>query len=181
MIKLIFESHATTVDNEAHRSSGHADVELSELGLEQAKQLGERYLGHEPDVVFCSDLQRSYRTAEIAFKGREVKIVRDRRLREVDYGELTQFSSSQVDPEKKNRIVKPFSGGESYQDAAKRMKSFPEELLRDYDGQTVMVIGHRATRYGIEHWINGIDLEEAVTAPWSWQPGWEYQFSELAK
>lgn len=34
MITVIFESHATTFDNEAHLSSGHNDIELSPLGIQ---------------------------------------------------------------------------------------------------------------------------------------------------
>ena len=36
------------------------------------------------------------------------------------------------------------------------MKSFLEELLKNYDGKKVMIIGHRATQYGLEHWIKGL-------------------------
>jgi len=67
MIKITFESHGTTTDNEQHISSGLKDVELSELGIAQAKELGERHKDETFDTVFCSDLQRSYKTAEIAF------------------------------------------------------------------------------------------------------------------
>ena len=38
----------------------------------------------------------------------------------------------------------------------------------------MLVIGHRATQYGLAHSLCGIDLEQAVTAPWQWQPGWTY-------
>lgn len=44
MITIIFESHGTTVDNEKHLASGWADCELSELGIKQSKEIGERYL-----------------------------------------------------------------------------------------------------------------------------------------
>jgi broad specificity phosphatase PhoE len=42
MIIIIFEAHATTLDNEAGLASGHNDVALSELGVKQAKEHGER-------------------------------------------------------------------------------------------------------------------------------------------
>lgn len=70
MITIIFESHGTTFDNETHLSSSWFDVELSPLGEKQAKELGGRYKNEEFDAIFCSDLQRSYKTAEIAFEGR---------------------------------------------------------------------------------------------------------------
>jgi broad specificity phosphatase PhoE len=178
MVEIIFESHSTTIDNENHVSSGHYDVELSELGTTQSKELGERYREDSFDTIFCSDLQRSYKTAEITF-GDRFKIIRDGRLRECDYGELTRHPSGEVDGEKPRRISEPFPGGESYEQAAERMRSFLGDLLRDYDGKRVMVIGHRATQYGLEHWIKGVPLEEAVVAPWKWQPGWRYELRTI--
>lgn len=49
MVDIVFEAHSTTVDNQNHVSSGHYDVELSELGLKQSKELGERYDTEETD------------------------------------------------------------------------------------------------------------------------------------
>ncbi len=97
MINIIFEAHATSLDNEKRLSSGHNDVELSPLGEQQAKQLGERYANQEFDAIFCSDLQRSYKTAEIAF-GDRFTIIKDKRLRECDYGDLTRHPSDEVEP-----------------------------------------------------------------------------------
>lgn len=175
MVTIVFESHSTTTDNEAHLSSGHNDVALSELGEKQAKELGERYKDEEFAVIFCSDLQRSYKTARIAFAGRNFPIIKDQRLRECDYGDLTQHPSEEVDPQKPDRIVLPFPEGESYEDTAKRMKNFLNDLQKNYEDKRVLVIGHRATQYGLEHWIKKVSLKEAVTAPWQWQPGWIYE------
>jgi len=175
MITIIFEAHSTTLDNENHVSSGHFDVELSPLGLQQSEELGERYKDAQFDAVFCSDLQRSFDTAEIAFAGRNIPIIRDSRLRECDYGDLTRHPSSEVDREKPLRIVTPFPGGESYVQTAARVLDFLEDLAKDYDGKTVMIIGHRANQYGLDQWIGGKWPDEAVTAPWKWQPGWTYK------
>lgn len=174
MIIIIFESHATTFDNEAHLASGHNDVELSPLGIRQAKELGERYKNEHFDAIFCSDLQRSYKTAEIAF-GNRFPINKDKRLRECDYGNLTKHPGSEIDPQKADHIQKPFPNGESYEQASKRIKEFLKDLKKDYDGKKVMIIGHRATQYGLEHWIKGVSIKEAVTPFWQWQPGWTYR------
>ncbi|MFO0704806.1 MAG: histidine phosphatase family protein [Candidatus Andersenbacteria bacterium] len=179
MVTIIFESHSTTTDNEKELSSGHNDVGLSELGIKQSHELGERYKAVHVDAVFASDLKRAYKTGEIAFKGRGIPIIKDRRLREVDYGELTQHPGEEVKKLKPGFITKPFPGGESYQQTSERMKSFLQDLLKKYDGKTVMVIGHRATQYGLEHWINGIPLEQVIPAPWKWRPGWKYELKSL--
>jgi len=178
MITLIFEAHGTTFDNEAHLASGHNDVELSPLGIQQSKEMGERYKDDHFDAIFCSDLQRAYKSAEIGF-GDKWPIIKDARLRECDYGDLTQHSSDEVGEEKPKRITTPFPNGESYEQTSERMRSFLEDLLKDYDGKRVMVIGHRATQYGLEHWIKRLSLEEIIHAPWKWQPGWIYEFDSI--
>ena len=179
MVTIIFESHGTTFDNEKHLSSGRFDVGLSPLGEKQAKELGERYKNNSFNVIFCSDLKRSYRTAEIAFKDRGFSIIRDERLDECDYGDLTQHPSSEVDLEKPKRIKTPFPNGESYEKCMERMKSFLQDLLKIYDYKKVMIIGHRATQYGLEHWIKEFPMEKVIPAPWKWQPGWEYKLTDL--
>lgn len=176
MVTIIFESHGTTYDNEAHIASGHSDVALSALGEQQAKELGERYLQKNIDAIFCSDLQRSYRTAEIAFASRNVPIFRDARLRECDYGKFTGHPSQEIEEARPQHIASSFPGGENYEQAAQRMKSFLEELKKNYDDKTVLVIGHRATQYGLEHLASRKTLAEIIAAPWKWQPGWHYQY-----
>ncbi len=178
MLKIIFEAHGTTFDNEAHKSSGHFDVELSPLGESQSKEMGERYEVQSFDAIFCSDLQRSYKSAELAF-GDKYPIIKDPRLRECDYGDLTQHDSEEVESEKLKRISEPFPNGESYEQCLDRMKEFLEDLLKTHDGQSVMIIGHRATQYGLDHWILDKPLEELVSAKFKWQPGWQYQLESL--
>lgn len=175
MVNIVFEAHGTTFDNEKHLSSGHFDVELSPLGKKQAKELGQRYKNDQFDVIFCSDLQRSYKTAEKAF-GDRFPIIKDKRLRECDYGDLTRHSSSEVDPLKVKYITDPFPNGESYDQVLERMKDFLEDLKKNYDGKRVMIIGHRATQYGLEHWIKGVSIRDTITVPWKWQPGWVYTY-----
>lgn len=91
-----FESHTTSLDNEARVVSGHTDAPLSEVGQQQARELGKRY--SDISSVWCSDLPRSYRTAELAFADR-TRIHRDARLREIAYGAMTGRS---IDESKKH-------------------------------------------------------------------------------
>lgn len=174
MVDITFESHGTTYDNEAHLASGHFDVELSPLGIKQSEEMGERYKDDHFEFIFCSDLQRSYKSAEIAF-GNKFPIIKDARLRECDYGDYTQQPSEVVGPQKPKRIHEPFPGGESYEQTTERMRSFLEEIKRRCNNRRIMIIGHRATQYALENLIKGIPLEEVIPAPWKWQPGWKYE------
>jgi broad specificity phosphatase PhoE len=179
MITIIFITHATSIDNERQRASGQCDVPLSEKGEQQAREVGKRYELEVLDAVFCSDLQRSSLTAHLAFANRTLPIVQDPRLREYDYGDFTQRPMAEVKAEEVNRLVEPFPHGESCQMAAQRIKSFLQDLLEQYEGKKVLVIGHRATQHGLEYWIRGKPLEESISTPFVWQPGWTYFLERL--
>lgn len=95
-------------------------------------------------------------------------------MNECNYGDLNGAPEDQVKYQKPNWIEQPFPDGESYTQTTERMRSFLENLKKNYSSKTVMLIGHRATQYGLEHLINGVPLPAAVTVPWKWQPGWIY-------
>jgi broad specificity phosphatase PhoE len=173
---VLFETHATSVDNAAGLASGWFDVGLSATGEEQARSLGARRRDDDLAVVFCSDLVRSFRTAEIAFRDRPLPIVRDARLRECSYGALTRHPALEIDARRAAHIATPFPDGESYQHVVDRVSAWITEAASDCAGQTVLVIGHRATFYALEHLVRGVPLHEAVVAPWQWQPGWTYRW-----
>ena len=167
----------TSVDNEARRASGHADVPLSPLGHQQARELGQHYATEALDAIFYSDLQRASTTTHIAFSWRNLPLIPDARLREYDYGDLTQCPTAQVEEEFPRRITEPFPHGESLLMVVARVGAFLREVLQEYDGKTIVVIGHRATRYGLEYWCSDTSLEEIVRTPWPWLeiPIWRYE------
>jgi 2,3-bisphosphoglycerate-dependent phosphoglycerate mutase len=39
----------------------------------------------------------------------------------------------------------------------------------------VLVIGHVATRWGLDHVIDGVPLEDLMDQDFSWQEGWPYR------
>jgi broad specificity phosphatase PhoE len=177
MLTLFYSPHMTSIDNEAGRASGHADVPLSEAGRQRARELTQHYATKAADAVFYSDLQRASATAHIVFAGRNLPLVPDARLREYDYGEMMQYPVTQVEEEFTRRITEPFPRGESLLMVVQRVGAFLRDALQQYDGKTVVVIGHRATRYGIEYWCGDASLEEIVRTPWEWRevPIWRYE------
>ncbi len=182
MLTVLYSPHMTSLDNEAKIASGHADAPLSLLGRQQAQELGRHYASVALDAIFCSDLQRAMTTAQLAFAGREIPLVPDARLRECDYGDLTRAPVAQVEEEFPWRIREPFPHGESVLMVIERVGAFLYDALQHYDGKTIVVIGHRATRYGLEYWCGDDTLEEIVRRPREWRalPIWRYELSTNA-
>jgi len=172
-MKIYFAAHATTKDNEAKIASGWNDTELSGLGIKQAKQLGETFHDIKLDIVCCSDLMRAVDTVQIAFGGKYPVIV-DKRLRELNYGDLNGRPSETVEPLKIQHLQNPFPNGESYEQAVRRVREFYIELKEKYSDKTVLIVGHRATQYGLDV-MSGKTLKELLSVPFRWQPYWEYE------
>jgi len=176
-VQITYFVHGTTTDNEARISSGWYDVELSEVGIQQAKDLVSQTDGKHFDVVFCSDLKRAIDSANIAW-GDRYKIIQDSRLRECNYGDYNAKPSSEVEPLQEQSITTPLPNGESYEMVKDRIASFLTELKRDYDGKRVAIVGHKAPQLALDVLLKGMTWEEAFAKDWrktkSWQPGWEY-------
>jgi 2,3-bisphosphoglycerate-dependent phosphoglycerate mutase len=171
-VAVVFETHSTSEDNEAGIASGWLPGELSARGREQAALLGERRRNDGLDVVFTSDLRRAVETAGLAFAGSPLRLIADERLRECDYGELNGTPEPLQD--RADHVDVPYPGGESWRQAVARVAGFLEELRRERAGERVLVIGHSATRLALEVVANGRKVEDVMTEPFVWQPGWEY-------
>ena len=180
MIDLVYETHAVTLDNERGTATGWLPGELSEQGRQAARELGERRRDDGIDAVFSSDLRRAADTAEIAFAATAIPIHHDARLRECDYGELNGQPVERVAATRLERIDVAFPGGESYMDVVQRTRDFLSDLLRDQDGDRIVVIAHSANRWAIEHLLTGTPLTDLIEEPFDWQPGWEYRIERGA-
>lgn len=175
MVTIWFESHATTTDNKAKKASGWIDVDLSPAGKKQAVELVDRCKDRGISVIFCSDLQRAVKTATPLANTLHVPIYVDERLRECDYGDMEGADNTIIEQQRPNRVVAPFPNGESYEVCIERMKPFFKWLGENFAGQTVLIIGHRATYYGVEYFAGDKSLQECVTEKWHWQPGLKFQ------
>ncbi len=181
MINITYFVHGTTTDNEKEISSGWSDVELSELGVQQSIELKEKTKDKKFDVVFCSDLQRAQKSAELTWGG-EVPIISDARLRECNYGQLNGGPSAVIEPmQEKEMHHKPFPDGESYDDVKNRVADFLEFLKVNYEGKNVAIVAHKAPQLALDVLLKNMTWDEALANDWrktrSWKPGWEYQLN----
>ena len=174
-LSTVFETHSTTVDNERGVATGWQPGELSERGRVLAGELGRRRREEGLAAVFCSDLARAEQTARIAFAASPVPILLDWRLRECDYGEHTGMPAAELHAGRADHLDVAYPGGESWRDAVTRVGWFLDDLPRRWDGRRVLVIGHVATRWGFDHWLNGRPLEDLAAEDFAWQAGWEYR------
>jgi alpha-ribazole phosphatase/probable phosphoglycerate mutase len=172
-IELVYETHSMTEDNERGIATGWLPGRLSARGRELAAELGRRRGDDGLAAVFSSDLARAAETASIAFGG-SLPVLLDWRLRECDYGQRSRSAAAELLADRGAHLDEPYPGGESWRQAVTRVGRFLDDLRLRWASQRVLVIGHVATRWGLDHLIGGVPLEDLVTAHFAWQPGWEY-------
>jgi alpha-ribazole phosphatase/probable phosphoglycerate mutase len=174
---VVFETHSTTVDNEQGRATGWLPGQLSARGQAQARHLGRRREDDGITAVFSSDLARAVQTASIAFGQPVIPVLHDWRLRECDYGSRNGMPASELHAGRLEHLDQPYPGGESWRQAVTRVSRFLADLPLRWNGRRVLVIGHVATRWGLEHFVNGVPLERLALEDFAWQEGWEYRIS----
>ena len=139
MIELYITRHGETLENASQILQGHLPGHLSELGLQQARELRDR-LAHMPfDHIVVSDLQRALDTAHIVNADRQLPLTVTPLLRERDWGEYTGVHIRDV----QSRRVSDFPPSvENAEQLSRRARRFLRFLLNHFDGQTVLAIGH---------------------------------------
>jgi 2,3-bisphosphoglycerate-dependent phosphoglycerate mutase len=171
--EIVFETHSWSEDNDRGVATGWLPGKLSARGRQLASELGARRRHDNLAAVFTSDLRRAVETATIAFPNGP-DILHDWRLRECDYGALNGRPAVEIHRDRTYRINTPYPGGESWRQAVARIGRFLDDLPMRWSNTRILVIGHVATRWGLEHLLNGVALENLVLADFDWRPGWQY-------
>ena len=174
-LRLVYETHAITTDNEAGIATGWLPGALSARGRETAAELGRRRRDDGIDAIYVSDLERALETVRIAFPEMAIPVFVDERLRECDYGDLNGMARARSEAERASHVDVPWPGGESYRDVVARTRAFVDAIGRRHDGGRVLVVAHSANRLALDHLVHGRDLNELIGEPFEWQPGWEYE------
>jgi probable phosphoglycerate mutase len=127
-LELWLVRHGESLANTGGRLSGWSDVPLSARGEAQARALGPLLEGREFDGIWSSDLRRAVVTAQLAFG--EPRI--DRRLREMDFGELEGKRWDEIGAAERDAILEfvdyEAPGGESIASLRDRVLEFVEAL-----------------------------------------------------
>ena len=101
MRRLVLMRHGESVYNQKNLFTGWTDVELSERGVQEAKEAGAllKKNGIYPDICFTSWLKRAIHTAQIALRELEwehIDAIRSFKLNERHYGAWQEQDKAKV-------------------------------------------------------------------------------------
>ncbi len=113
----------------------------------------------------------------LAFGGSGVPVIEDARLRECNYGDLNGTSADHIGILRAQHIDVPYPNGQSYRQVVEQVRELLRHVAKSYSGKRVVFIGHSATKWALDHLLEGRDLREAIEMPFDWREGWHYELS----
>ena len=148
----VIARHAESTLNIVRRVNGDPSVEvpLTEEGREEARQLGIQVANLPLDLCVVTRFGRTRDTAAIALAGRDVPMVVEPLLDDIDVGELEGQSIDDYRAWKRaHSRSDPFPGGESLDDAARRYARGFRALLERPEERVLVVCHEIPLRYAL--------------------------------
>ena len=169
-MEIYIVRHGETLWNKSKRLQGSRNIDLSEVGRNEARERGKQLENVDFDVIYSSPLNRAYETACIIRGERNIPIIKDDRLREINFGINEGMEPHQLKKDKNNSFCKffddpgnyvPPENGESFQEVCNRTKEFMKQVIEPQRNKLnrVMIAGHGAMNKGIMCYVlkHGID------------------------
>ena len=148
--RIFLIRHGETLWNKEMRFQGHMDIPLSERGLEQAEALAKRLSDQKITAVYSSDLSRALETARPIAKPRNLEIITDPSLREINFGRWEGLTFSEISQQYGEQIKRWWAAplemstpeGEGLTDLIHRLIPFFREIVEKHSGEQVAVVCH---------------------------------------
>lgn len=168
-VRVLIVRHGETQWNADGRIQGQTDVHLSDRGEMQARALVPRLADELIAAVYASDLQRAWRTADLAVEGRFVPVTRDPAWRELAFGAwegLVYAEAAARDPEVASRRLRHPArtappGGEHLGDLLDRVRPALQAIQARHAGETVLIATHGGVVRALGCFFLGLDLDAA--------------------
>lgn len=166
-MKLYIIRHGQTSWNKERKLQGRTDIPLNESGREVAELTKEGFKDIPFDMAFTSPLKRARETAEIIMSGRNVPVINDERIIEVNFGSYEGCDFDLPDEYIQNFFSAPekyfpINGMESMESIFERMNSFLQDLCQNAELQdkTILISTHGAALSGLMTVIKGNSVDK---------------------
>lgn len=167
-IRLYLARHGQIYGYEKRIICGFTDNPLTDIGLMQMERLSERLRLSNINAIYSSDLQRTYRGAQIVAQDHDAKISKLNELRELNFGIWEGLSLSDVKERFPEEIKKRQSdiinykveGGETIHDFSERIINCFESIINSNHGKDILILAHGGVNRIILCYLLGIEFSK---------------------
>ena len=165
-MKLILIRHGETLWNKEGRVQGTSDIELSDIGTNQAGLLASSLKNQHIEVIYSSPLKRALKTAQIINEFHSLHIHTCKELMEMDQGIFEGLSFKELMNDKKDFLKKWIADpagvkmpkGESLTELQDRAWRIVEHIISQ--GKNALVVSHNFTIAAILCRLRDISLSQ---------------------
>ena len=150
MVRLLLIRHAATAWTAQGRFQGQTDIPLSPHGRHQVTALAQRLMAETLHLLYASDLQRAWETAQAIAVPHALHVQAEPRLREMAFGRwegLTYAEIEQQDAESLaawecDQLHSAPPGGETLLQMTQRVRAAYVDMLAAGQDKTVGLVAH---------------------------------------
>ena len=163
-MSLLITRHGQTDWNLRRKVQGKSNIGLNEVGIEQAEKLAKKLANEPIDLIICSPLLRARQTAEIINKNRNIPIIYDNRISEIDYGEfegmeLADFNLSAFwNYYNNNKYLR----AENIKEFFKRVYDFIDKQKKKKKEKNILLVAHGGISIAVNCYFNGVPADGVV-------------------
>lgn len=173
MVKILFVRHGYSKANELDLFLGYGNMDLTEIGLNQAKSVANYLKDIHIDAIYSSDLDRTIQTATPTAKIKNLPILLDRGLREIYAGKWEYMPFTEIAktyPEDWHSFCHGIDGGrctdgESFVDTQNRFYNTVLYLAKKNENKTIAIFSHATCIKSFATKLNNLSATETVKFP----------------
>ena len=158
-----FARHGQTVWNVENKICGATDIELTELGHQQAEELGQAILdqGIQIDEILYSPLVRAKETARHVSEVTGIPMREEMRLKEQNFGKYEGTPRNGEEFQKaKADFICSYEGGESMLKLCHRIYDLLDDIKQESDQKTYLLVAHNGISRAIQSYFYDMTNEE---------------------
>jgi broad specificity phosphatase PhoE len=168
MLRLYITRHGETEWNVLKRMQGWKDSKLTPKGIENAVALGERLKDVELKSIYSSSSHRTIHTAELIRGNRDITIIPDKNLREINLGEWEGKTLTELEI-LDNERYKAFweaphlyesKAGESFIQVRDRIQEVLNKIFKENPDGNILIVTHGVIVKTIMSIFKAIPLEK---------------------
>jgi broad specificity phosphatase PhoE len=163
MAHIYFTRHGQTIWNVENKICGATDIALTELGHQQAIELGKKLVTENIhiDEILYSPLVRASETARHISEITGVPMRMEPRLKEQNFG---RYESTPRDGEEfqemKTHFIDHFGSGETMLHLAQRIYNLLDDIKAEADNKTYLLVAHNGIARVIHSYFHDMGNEE---------------------
>ncbi len=171
MVTIYLTRHGQTEWNIEKRLQGHGNSPLTDAGIKRAEELSKRLKDIKIECIYTSPIERAYKTASILKGDKEIELITHDGLKEMNFGDFEGKITEEVMQENpdwdinlimQGNLEMRAPNGETLAEVRERVSKAMDEIIKDNDGKSILVVAHGITLKAIMNYFKDKDVNSEV-------------------